>query len=376
MDARCLLIALVGMLSICATGNAQVFMGPRSVAESPNFRVYARSPELANKIARVAEENRKQLAIHWLGREIPNWSKPCPITVHDGRMAANGETKYGLIPTGGVNDFQMMVSGTVERIIDSVLPHEITHTIIASQLTARGKPVPRWADEGACTTVEHISERSKHDQMLVQYLGQGRGIPFRVLFALREYPPDLMPLYAQGYSLSCFLIAQGGPHRFIQFLERGMLEDDWDRAVEEFYDYPLLGKLQTAWNQWVSQGGGVIDSYTAASMGLSTRSIAASGRSSSDVRTASAIAPIAPASRIESSSHVPSPTLAALNKSMSTSSGSYYLDQLQRIQNDRNASSSKNAFVPAARTGDLMGIPYSVGQPPSFQTLGDGTLRR
>ena len=40
---------------------------------------------------------------------------------------------------------------TARRILDSVLPHEITHTIFATHF---GQPLPRWADEGACTTVD------------------------------------------------------------------------------------------------------------------------------------------------------------------------------------------------------------------------------
>ena len=210
MDARSIFVTLLALFVWCSTSSAQVFVGPRSIVQSPNFRVYARNAQLANQVARSAEECRKQLAMHWLGRELPNWPEPCPVSVNDGPSTpASGETKYTLVG-GGVVDFRMSVSGTPERIIDSVLPHEITHTVMASHFAALGKPVPRWADEGACTTVEHQSERSKHDIMLVRYLREERGIPFQVLFALKDYPRDMMPLYAQGYSLSCFLISQGG----------------------------------------------------------------------------------------------------------------------------------------------------------------------
>ena len=68
----------------------------------------------------------------------------------------------------------MKIQGSRERILDSVLPHEITHTIFATHF---GRPLPRWADEGACTTVEHASEKAKQDKLLIQFLLTDRGIP-------------------------------------------------------------------------------------------------------------------------------------------------------------------------------------------------------
>ena len=61
----------------------------------------------------------------------------------------------------------MSIQGSRQRILDSVLPHEVTHTIFASHFR---QPLPRWADEGACTTVEHASERAKQEKMLIEFL--------------------------------------------------------------------------------------------------------------------------------------------------------------------------------------------------------------
>jgi len=382
MDAQRLLFAVMAFLAFGSTSPAQVFVGPRTLVQSPNFRVFARNAQLANQVAKSAEENRKALAIHWLGRELPNWPEPCPLTVNDGpSKPASGETKYTLVG-GGVANFQMSVSGTPERIIDSVLPHEITHTIMASHFSALGKPVPRWADEGACTTVEHQSERSKHDRMLVLFLSEGRGIPFQTLFELKDYPPDMMPLYAQGYSLSCFLITQGGPQHFVKFLERGMESDNWVAATDEFYSYPKLGKLQSAWNKWVGDGGGQVENYTADALGVSTRAIASNGQNmnsianNSDVRTAVAT------QLIGNSGSNP----VQFAGGVSSSTGSYYLDQLRlqqqnvaQGQSQPNAPRSGDTFVPATRLDPIDGpgaIPQRVGLPAAVQTNVGGIIRR
>lgn len=148
----------------------------------------------------------------------------------------------------------MSVQGTEERILDSVLPHEITHTIFASHFASLGKYVPRWADEGACTTVEHEDEKSKHRHYLRQFLQTNRGLSFNKMFSLKEYPADILPLYAQGHSAVQFLLDQGGPRKFVQFLEAGLQSEAWETQLRESYSYKSLGEFQTLWNQWLADG--------------------------------------------------------------------------------------------------------------------------
>ncbi len=148
----------------------------------------------------------------------------------------------------------MIVQGTRERILDSVLPHEITHTIFATHFAPMGRYVPRWADEGACTTVEHESEKRKHAHFLQQFLRTGRGLAFNRMFSLKEYPDDILPLYAQGHSAVQFLLDQAGPRTFVQFLEDGMRSEQWEAALRKHYAYPTIGRFQVSWNQWLADG--------------------------------------------------------------------------------------------------------------------------
>lgn len=358
MDAQLVLrlaVALVGLLGFSSASHAQWPRGPlarpQAQLRSENFIVVAANPELARQVLDAAESMRHDLAVHWLGQPLPRWPAPCPITVLAGpKLGAGGSTSFTM-GNGHVANWRMNVQGSVERILDSVLPHEITHTILATHFAVLGVPVPRWADEGACTTVEHASERAKHDHFLVEFLSQGRGIPFATMFTLRDYPADIMPLYAQGYSVSAFLIAQGGPRRFVQFLEDGMKSDDWVRATEKHYGYPKIGKLQTAWNQWVSDGGGAVDGHTALAMGLSTpASTASAAPGAGSVALASATRPI-------DRSVVDNPLTLADEQPLRRSDAgtSWYRQQLeQHAQVGR----------PAEISGD-----YSAGHPQPIQTL-------
>jgi hypothetical protein len=145
----------------------------------------------------------------------------------------------------------MTIQGSRERILDSVLPHEITHTIFATHF---GRPLPRWADEGACTTVEHAAERQKQEQLLIQFLTTNRGIAFNKMFAMMEYPSDMLPLYSQGYALAQFFIAQGGKQKFVRYVGEGMATNNWTATTRKYYGYESLSDLQVTWVEWIRQG--------------------------------------------------------------------------------------------------------------------------
>ncbi len=102
--------------------------------------------------------------------------------------------------------------------------------------------------------MEHASERAKHVRGSSEFLRTNRGIAFNRMFAMTEYPPDILPLYAQGYSLAEFLIEQGGRQRFVAFLGDGLRDNQWAAALAKHYGISDLGTLQTTWLAWVSKG--------------------------------------------------------------------------------------------------------------------------
>ncbi len=219
--------------------------------QSPNFTVDAPTPQMAEQIGQAAEQYRRDLAQLWLTRTLPDWSQPCPITVRVGEhLGAGGATSF-MFDRGEVYGWRMNIQGPLDRILDSVLPHEVTHTIFASHFR---QPLPRWADEGACTTVEHESERAKQQKMLIHFLRSGRGISFSHMFRMKEYPSDVMPLYAQGHSLAVFLISQGGRQKFLEYVADGLKNEQWVEVTRQHYGFPNPGALQNNWLDWVRQG--------------------------------------------------------------------------------------------------------------------------
>jgi hypothetical protein len=241
MEAR-LYGAAIAVAAFCSLG-----AGYRTA----NFVVDAPTPQLAQEIGQSAEQLRRELAMEWLGKEMPQWAQPCMLTAQVAEnLGAGGATSF-VFEHGEVFGWRMNIQGSRERILDSVLPHEVTHTVFACHFR---QALPRWADEGACTTVEHPSEKDKQKRMLITFLKTGRGISFSEMFAMKEYPADVLPLYSQGYSLARYLIARGGKRKFLNFVGDGLADENWPRAVRKFYGHDNLLALQTTWLNWVKQG--------------------------------------------------------------------------------------------------------------------------
>jgi hypothetical protein len=243
---------------------------------TPNFIIQTASPQFAEQLGKAAEQYRHDLAIAWTGNAMPDWAQPCVCTIQAGpNLGAGGATTF-MFDRGEVFGWRMTIQGSEQRLLDSVLPHEITHMIFASHFR---RPLPRWADEGGATTMEHVSEKNKHRQMLVEFLRTSRGIAFNQMFAMTEYPSDVMPLYAQGYSLAEFLIEQYGRREFVAYLSEGMSTNNWPAATAHHYNIADLSTLQNTWLAWVAQGSPPLKSRVPApETGPSTTAVAGDGR--------------------------------------------------------------------------------------------------
>jgi len=222
---------------------------------TPNFIVEAPDPTFAEQIGKYAEHYRKQKALEWLGQEMPTWGRPCPLRVH--MSGSSGGATVFNFDNGSILSITMDIEGSADRLLASVLPHEITHTVLAYYFRT---PVPRWADEGSSVLSEDDRERAVHEQTVWQILQMpGRAFPLRRLFSLKDYPRDpnyVMALYAQGYSVTNFLVGQSSRPVFLAFVAQGMQNNgnNWDAALRTYYRYRSVEELEGAWVQYLRSG--------------------------------------------------------------------------------------------------------------------------
>ena len=74
------------------------------------------------------------------------------------------------------------------------------------------------------------------------------------MFAMKEYPADVLPLYSQGYSLARYLIERGGSQCYIVFVGNVLGSSDWPQSLSQHYGINDISKLQTIWLEWVKRG--------------------------------------------------------------------------------------------------------------------------
>jgi hypothetical protein len=232
-----LLALALALTAVCSMG---------AELRTQNFVVIAANPQVCQSVGQWAEHYRKEKAIQWLGREMPQWSEPCPLHVTVAMDGPKGETEFSFA-FGRVNSMRMKIHGPLDRLIHSVLPHEITHTVFANHFKT---PVPRWADEGGSVLSEDDLERDRHDKLVRSILNKGQQIPMRTLLGLKEYPPQVMCLYAQGFSVCDYLVKRSNRQHFLNFVGHGM-QHGWDAASKSYFGHNSVEELEQAWLQYL-----------------------------------------------------------------------------------------------------------------------------
>ncbi len=234
-------------------------------SRTPNFIIQTNNPQLAGKFACALEYYRCKEAIEWIGQPLGatqnnprgrDWTHPAVVTINVGPNIGNGGATTFIFDRGEVSGWRMTLQGDEYGLLVSTIPHEVQHMISATNFR---KPILRWIDEGISTSTENCDEKDKHRKMLIQFLRTNRGISFNQLFAMTEYPRDIMPLYAQGWSLTEYLLIQGGggctsKRKLYDFLGEGLNTRDWNSALKKYYNINNIGELQNKWLDWVRRG--------------------------------------------------------------------------------------------------------------------------
>lgn len=225
--------------------------------KSANFVVTAPTEMMARVMANEAEHHRKELAKKWLRAELPAWAKPCALNYTSALGATGGATTFTFGRKDGaptLDTAEMDLRGEFLKVLENALPHEVTHTVLASHFK---RPVPRWADEGIALQAESEQSHAEHDVKVRELLNAGRGLRLRVLFRMTDYPKDVMVAYAQGHSIVRFLLtreidskSKTPETRLLKFVNAGSAEntaESWDKAARDYFGFKTVDALEEAW---------------------------------------------------------------------------------------------------------------------------------
>jgi hypothetical protein len=164
------------------------------------------------------------------------------------RTRLSGDTTYSLV-RGDVARWRIELRGPLDRMLETLVPHEVLHTVLASHFR---DAVPRWADEGAALSVEAPHEQDRLWKLLGGGLLHEPRRSLSELFAIDTYPEDtseLRAFYLQGAAVTQFLLT-AGKTQFVDFIGTGK-RAGWERAVQECYGFDNIAALESAWTNWL-----------------------------------------------------------------------------------------------------------------------------
>jgi hypothetical protein len=228
-----------------------------SVAETDHFRVFhVQDRAVAEKEAIAAERAQAAARGKWFGDTYPDWNKRCDIFVYP--TARDYSEATGAPPRSpGHSEIRAEGSRVLYRRIyvhadeagmaEAILPHEVTHTVLAGQFGEQ--QVPRWADEGMAVLTEPRERIERHLRTLPRLRSEGRLYSARELISMKDYPqPGRIPaFYAESVSLTEFLTKAKDPHTLARFVRDG-LRDGYETSLQRHYGWDF-DELERRWRK-------------------------------------------------------------------------------------------------------------------------------
>jgi hypothetical protein len=130
-------------------------------------------------------------------------------------------------------------------LLPAILPHEVTHVVLADLFT--DMQVPRWADEGMAVLAEPGQEQALRAADLAAPLGQNRLFRLSDLMTM-DYPEGKhwSLYYAQSVSLTRYLVELGTPAEFVAFV-KGAQRNGVEPELRRVYQIDGLADLERRW---------------------------------------------------------------------------------------------------------------------------------
>jgi hypothetical protein len=229
-----------------------------SVAETANFRLFhLHSQALAEEVLRTAERTRTAQLRKWFEADSADWNPKCRMILYPSGAAYSAATGAPINPGGGHTDIAAEEGRVLSRLIHvhgargfllrGVVPHEVTHAVLAGRLSR--ERVPRWADEGMAILAESRSHIDVHFRQLPRWRADDALFSMHDLLHMRDYPEPRAfgVFYAQSVSLVDFLTRQKGARRFTAFVRDGE-RDGYAAALRKYYGWSFR-ELDRRWQQ-------------------------------------------------------------------------------------------------------------------------------
>jgi hypothetical protein len=228
--------------------------GVWSIAETNNFRIFFKGDiKPIDKMAQVVEDSRQNAYERWFGKAEDTWSPKCYLYLDDSgkefKKAPKNARGYTSAFQKGWNYHRYItVHSDDPDLVDTVLPHEITHAVMIGHFVDQ---LPTWADEGMAGIAQRRADFDDFHKLIGRYEHKGKLFSLQTLMEMEGYPDDDVDLfYAQSALLVEFLIKEKEPKVFVSLL-REAKKDGWAPALKQLYGFTSFEDLEKRWKNFV-----------------------------------------------------------------------------------------------------------------------------
>jgi hypothetical protein len=218
---------------------------------SKNFSVGAPSRAFAEAVLAAAESMRRELALEWLGKELPEGKQFTRIHVELSTEIDEG--LCDLDPAGSLScgHNRIWLTTTPELALGSTLRHELTHLVLHHQFPAGGG-IPAFANEGICSRMDDANRHARRSNLLGKIVQTEKWPSLVEVMTQRTIAPTDELAYTVSASLTEFFLSRGDRKKYLDFVSAGS-RIGWPAATQQFYGIATTRDLQREWQTFVTQ---------------------------------------------------------------------------------------------------------------------------
>jgi hypothetical protein len=226
--------------------------------EYGSFRVrHQGNRNLAEEVARRAEEHRIVIFQRWSGPPGGTWNPLCEIVLHPSASAFAEATRQPIeatghahvkLETGRATERRIDLRVDDDTLLDNALPRELTHIVLGDLFPANAPP--RWATDAMAVLATSPTEIERYLRTVPRCEQSGGLIPLGQLLEMKDLPQaEQITAYAvESVSLVDFLVRWKKEKAFTTFL-RDCQRYGTASALKRQYGITSPQQLEKLWRE-------------------------------------------------------------------------------------------------------------------------------
>jgi hypothetical protein len=217
---------------------------------SSNFIVFTPpvpSQETADVFAKAvldrAEQLRKQIAIEWLGQELPPSVGQVKINVS---YSSEPDSALTWVKDHPDRKFHALFIETGPgQLPDALLAHEMVHCVLATRYSHPHR-LPAWLEEGIASQYDDAQRQQIRQRLLGWFVSTGQWPRLASVLSAERVHSDDQQAYTLAATATALLLERGNRQKLIEF---GQLvsEAGLDRALNQCYGIAGAAEFEILW---------------------------------------------------------------------------------------------------------------------------------